>query len=152
MTWTYNPSQLGSTPLYQVRFLIGDTIEGQPQLQDEEINWTLTQQNSIWGAASMCAQSVASEYSRRADTVQMDLRTTYSQISKQYASMAAQYANKSAARGGGLPVVTSVSITDKNAEVSNPDRVPPQFQIGMDDNYLPLPDPGNMQLEGSGEP
>ena len=33
-----------------------------------------------------------------------------------------------------------ISLADKAAQVANTDRVTPQFSIGMEDNYIPLPE------------
>ena len=37
-----------------------------------------------------------------------------------------------------MPYVGGVSVTDKAAQVTDPDRVTPQFNIGMQDNLLPV--------------
>lgn len=43
MSWTYDPAKLQDSSLYQIRLLIGDTIEGDPLLQDEEIQFYINQ-------------------------------------------------------------------------------------------------------------
>ena len=55
MTTTYDPTQLATTTLYQVRFYLGDTDDTSWQLQDEEIDWALTERGNTWGATAMCA-------------------------------------------------------------------------------------------------
>ena len=45
---------------------------------------------------------------------------------------------------GALPgYAGGISIADKQQEELDTDRVPPQFNIGMDDNYYPIAPAGN---------
>jgi len=143
MTWTYVIASIETVPLYQVRFLIGDTLSADPQLQDEEVTYALTVRGSVWAAAATCCLSLSAQYSRKADTVQGDLHSTYSQRSKAYALRAAEYESKAVALGGALPYAGGISISDKNNVINDSDRVPPNFNIGMDDDYLPVSPVGN---------
>lgn len=143
MTWTYNLTQLATSSLMQVRYLIGDTVAAQPQVQDEEITFALSQRPSIYGAAAMVCRSLSSRLSREADTVDKDLRTTLSARATAYARRAAEYENKAISRGGALPYAGGISISDKVQNELNTDRVQPQFAIEMDDNYLPVAPVGN---------
>lgn len=144
MTWTYDPSQLSTSAFMQVRFMIGDTLTGDQQIQDEEIQFALTLDPSIWRVAATCCRSIAAQLSRQADSVQGELRTLYSSRSKAYATRAASYENTAVARGGGLPYAGGISIADKLQQEQNSDRVDPQFQIGMDDNLIPVGEVGNV--------
>lgn len=137
MTWTYDPAQLATSPTYQVRFLIGDTESDDPQLQDEEIAFSLTQFSSSYRAAAQCCRTISSNLSRKADTTTVELRTSYSQLAKNYAARAAEYDNLATTQNAGLPFAGGVSVSDKRAQEGNPDRVRPQFNIGMEDNWLP---------------
>lgn len=138
MAWTYNLGQLATTPLYQVRYLVGDTQSNDPQVQDEEITFALSQRSSIFGAAAMVCRSLASQLSRTADTVDKDLRTTLSQRATAYARRAADYEARAIARSGAMPYAGGLSIADKVLNEQNPDRVQPQFTTSMDDNYIPV--------------
>jgi hypothetical protein len=66
MTWSYSgiPS---STPLDQVRYLIGDTDVTDQQVRDEEIEWALTQFSNIYHVASLVLRSLQSRYARMVD-------------------------------------------------------------------------------------
>lgn len=68
MSCTYTVADLMTSTKDQVRFLIGDTNSNDQQLQDEEIDFTLTIRSSIWGAPAVCCESIASSASREADT------------------------------------------------------------------------------------
>lgn len=137
MSWTYDPAQLASSKMMQVRYLVGDTLASDQQVQDEEINFTLTQTSSAYGAAAIVCRSLASRFSRQADVVDKDLRTMLSSRAKAYSVRAVEYESKSTSRGS-LPYAGGISIANKIQNEQNPDRVQPQFNIGMEDNYLPV--------------
>jgi hypothetical protein len=144
VTWTYNPAMIQTTPLFQARFLIGDTIENDQQLADEEINFAMNVRSSIWGAAATCCFTLSAKLSRKADTVTGELHTLFSAQAKAYAARAAQYEDKSTIFGGGVPIVGGISVTEKVNQIENSDRVVPNFNLGMTDNFnQPLPPAGN---------
>jgi hypothetical protein len=149
VTWTYDTSQIGNSPMMQVRYLVGDTKSSDQQAQDEEINFALTQRPSIYGAAAIVCRSLASKLSREADTVDKDLRTTLSARAKAYSARAAEYDVAAAIRGGALPYAGGISVADKVLNEQDTDRVPPAFTVDMDDNYLPVAPVGN---EGTPQP
>lgn len=43
MSWSYDPTKLQDSPKDQIRLLIGDTVEGDQLLQDEEIQFYIEQ-------------------------------------------------------------------------------------------------------------
>lgn len=143
MTWTYDTGKLATSSLYQVRYLVGDTLSADTQVQDEEIAFALTQKASIYGAAAIVCRSLAAQLSRQADTVDRDLRTTLSAKATAYAKRAAQMETMAVTRSGATPYAGGISISDKVQQELNTDRVPPQFTIDMDDNYLPVAPVGN---------
>ena len=152
MTWSYSLSTLATTPKDQVRRLIGDVILQDQQIADEEINFALSSRSSIYGAAADACSYIAAQYSRKADVVSQSpgggaLKTNYSQQAKSYLAMAAKFENLSVARGGALPYAGGVSIADKQNNEADPDRVAPQFNIGMTDNFLPEGPVGNETLD-----
>lgn len=151
MSWTYDLTQLTSSAMMQVRFLIGDTIAADQQVQDQEITFVLTQRPSIYGAAAMVCRSLAARLSRQADVVDKDLRTALSSRAKAYSARALEYETKATIRGGGLPYAGGLSVADKIGNENNSDRVQPQFNIGMEDNYLPVPPVGNEGTPSSDE-
>jgi hypothetical protein len=142
VTWTYNPASIATSGLTQVRRLIGDVITTDQQIADEEINFALTQRSSIYGTAADCCRYIAAQYSRKADVIVQSpqggaLKTNYSQQAKSYLAMAAQFENISVSRGGALPYAGGISVTDKQNAEADTDRVAPQYNIGMEDNWLP---------------
>ena len=129
--------------MMQVRLLVGDTVSTDPQVQDEEITFLLKLRPSIWGAAAQVCRGLSARFSREADTVDKDLRTTLSAKARAYAMRAVDYETKAIARSGALPYAGGQSIADKVQNELNVDRVAPQFNIGMMDNYLPVAPVGN---------
>lgn len=150
MAWTYNPANLATSKPDQVRLLIGDTLSTDQQLQDSEIAWFITQRASVWGAAADACRSLSTQYARLSDTVTGELHTTYSQKSTAYAKRAGEYEAKANARGGAPPYAGGISVQDKISQELDPDRVQPQFQLGMDDNLLPIGPAGNENQQNSG--
>jgi hypothetical protein len=55
MSWTYDPSQMGSSPMMQVRYLVGDTLATDQQVQDEEINFAISQRPQFTVLRQLCA-------------------------------------------------------------------------------------------------
>ncbi len=153
MTWTYNVSTLLTNTTYQVRFLTGDTSANDPQLQDEEIVFTLNLRSSVWGAAAMCCGSIAANASRRADTSTGELRTHYSEVARAYFARSAMYETKSAEMGGALPFCGGITISGKALAEADLDRVPPNFNVGMTDNVnYPVAPAGNETSVGTDTP
>ncbi len=125
-----------------VRFLIGDTDSAAWQLSDEEIQAMLTLNapseigfDAILAAAA-CAEALAGKYARRADKSVGDLHITNSQISKNYLDMSARLRRQSSVNGA-APYAGAMTITDKDAQEMNPNRVAPFFKRGMNDNRTP---------------
>jgi|SRR5882672_427965 len=141
--WSYNPASIATSSLYQVRMLIGDVIQSEQQMMDEEIRWQITQYPSVWAAAAACARMIAAKYARMADTVQGDVRTMYSSRTRSYMAVAGSLDFQGKGRSGALAYAGGISNADKINQVEDTDRVSPQFNIGMDDNLLPVGPVGN---------
>lgn len=135
--WTYNPMLLASSSLYQVRFLIGDILQGDQQLTDAEINFTVTKFSNVTLAAAACCRHLATRYARAVDIVQGTLKTNYSNKSRQYFAMSQDMEQRGMATAiGGY--AGGISRDDVQTQQQNTDRVQPEFTIGMSDNFLPV--------------
>lgn len=140
--WTYQSTLLStSTAVINtmvVRRMIGDVLTGDQQLQDGEINYAIAQYSNLYLASAECARWIAAQFSRQVDLVQGELKTNYSQRAKSYKIMADDLQQRGMSRGAGsMPYAGGISVSDKQAQVEDTDRVTPQFNIGMDDNLLP---------------
>jgi len=149
MSWTYLPQQLATSSLMQIRRLIGDVLPGDPQLQDEEINWTATRFSTIYGAAAECCRDIAAQFARKVDTVQGELRTLYSQQTRRYMAMAVDLEQRGLR--GAMPYAGGISAADKNNVANDSDRVPPDFVRGEWDNLLPV-GPAGQQTNATSQP
>lgn len=138
MTWTYDIATLATNKVTQLRWLVGDILIKDPQMQDEELAFALSQRSSIYGAACDVCLALAAKLSREADSSQGPMRTAHSTRARAYAARAAQYEVMAFARSGGLPYSGGLSRADYEAIAADPDRIGPQFQIGMDENNLPV--------------
>jgi hypothetical protein len=117
--------------------MIGDTVCGEQQFQDEEINAAINSRGSLVGACADLCRALATKYSRSVDmAIVGGGRATYSQLSKQYLRQAISFEAKAATLATGY--VGGVSIADKLNNEMNIDRPDPQFSIGMHDNWLPV--------------
>lgn len=140
--WTYSGDPRSSDK-DAVRFLIGDTVSKDPLLQDAEILFALASSAGRYAAAATLCRSLAARMSREADVVDRDLRTALSTRARSFLRMAAEYENRSLFFGPGLPYAGGISIADKVLQEDNPDRVEPQYNLGMDDNLIPVAPAGN---------
>lgn len=84
MAWTYNVAELSTSEIFQIRFMIGDTIENDPLLQDEEINQLLTEKGDVRLAAVECCDRISINFARQADYTLGPYSIKASQRSKRY--------------------------------------------------------------------
>ena len=89
MAWTYDDTDLDTETedgrKNVVRFLVGDTNEDDQQVSDEEINFSLSETNNIYSAASYISKTIAALYARRVtQEVDRTLRVRYSDIQEHY--------------------------------------------------------------------
>ena len=94
MAWTYNVAELSTSQLFQVRFMIGDTIESDPLLQDEEINLIIAEQGNVRSAAVECCERISSAFARQTDYKLGPYSVNASDRSKRYEEFAKKLRNK----------------------------------------------------------
>jgi hypothetical protein len=136
MTWTYDAGQLGTSPLMQARYLVGDVTQGKQLVQDEEITFSLGRYSTIYGACAEVCRSIATKFGQQVDLVQGELKTNYSQISRRYGQMATDFEQRGFR--GIQPFSGGISVTSKNQITQDTDRVPPDFNKGQFDDLLPV--------------
>lgn len=138
--WTYDPTTLSDSNVYQVRRLIGDVIPDDQQLDDNEIALAITLwPGNIWMQASECCRWIAAQYSRKVDsTAPGALTTHFSSQASAYSRRADEYERKGMLRSPGAAQIYAggISVSDKQTQELDTDRVSPQFNIGMSDNLL----------------
>ena len=137
MTATYDPTDLVKTTdagrINVVRFLLGDTDVTSPELQNEEIAFTLTEvSNQVYQAASLSASAVASKYAGLAN-IEIDgiLSADYGELSSSFSVLAVRLkADGSRLDGaslgifvGGLPTPPARSYAFYRGQFQNPNEV-----------------------------
>lgn len=131
MGWSYsgNPGASGKDA---VRFLIQDTNTNKQLVQDEEIEWTLTQEANVYtAAASICSQLVikfggGGVKKKKIGELMIEFDPVF------YRGLAASLS----ARGMGhqIPYAGGISVADKNRQEQDPDWVAPKVYRGLADN------------------
>ena len=126
MTWTYDPSLLQTDQLTQLRLMIGDTDSNQKLVQDEELEYWLSSEESLVPAAISALEALAATYSSRADRTIGPLSIKWSQLSANFCSRAQglrvdRLALKAQPYAGGL------SRAEKQTDTQDTDRVEPFF-------------------------
>ncbi len=133
MTATYSPSDLATSTKDQVRFLLGDTDTADFQMQDEEIAWAYSTAGSTRGGAALCAEALAAKYSRLTSISADGVSQGLNQKAAQFRALAVAL-RKQEAIFRAMPTLGGVSISDMDSVLSNRDRVPDIFRIGLHDD------------------
>jgi hypothetical protein len=133
MAWSYGGVP-GESNVDAVRFHSGQLSSGDPYLvYDEEIEYLLSQEGDVYGAAACVAENLANRYSGKAKSKTVGETTiTYGEREKNYRDTARSLRSRSSLRGV-QPYAGGISASDKAAVAGNTDRVTPAFAVGMDD-------------------
>ena len=105
MTWTYNLSALATSQMMQVRTLIQDTIESDPQLQDEQIAFVLSQYPSTtmpYYAAAAACDMIAFFYAREVQNSLGPISESAQQRYEHYVALAQSLRVLAATQGKGI--------------------------------------------------
>jgi hypothetical protein len=124
-SWSYSGDPAFSSR-DAVRFYIGDTESSAQILMDAEIDQTLTIYPNAFLAAAQCARTIAGRYSRKISKRVGDLSISYSDLAKQFFTLADELAAQGNTMGV-VPYSGGTSIADMQTVVSNTDRPKPDF-------------------------
>lgn len=134
MAWTYNPDGTNTSDKDKVRFHVSDVDINNQLVQDEEIEYILSEQSNILLASSIVADSIAKRLAVRADLKVVDFEEdssrsaiAYAQLSKDLRSQAQKSTSVSFYAGG-------ISKADKKKNETNTDRVKPFFTRNQNEN------------------
>lgn len=135
MAWTYNPQELikdtaeGRKNI--VRLVVGDTDEGDPQVQDEEIAFALTSNNDkIYAAAFLVTSAIYSKYARLVN-VELDeaIREDYSDLLDNYKRLRDNLKDKARFENNSIRLIaTGITWTDFDIAHSDPERTRPGIE------------------------
>ncbi len=133
MAYTYNSSNVGSSDLATIRFLLQDTSSGDQQFDDNEIRYLDTLEGNVQKSAIRGALTLATKYAREVDKQVGNLRLAASDRAKMYRTLYQDLKRQSAIT---LPRVFAggISISDRDTVASDSDRVVPAFVLGQFDH------------------
>lgn len=136
MAWTYDPTDLDTTTasgrLNSVRLLVGDTNTLDQQVQDEEIVFSLAQNNnSIYLSASWTSRNIAALYARRVSTeLSGALKAEYSSLMSHYLMLADQLGYQGKTSGSSIGVLAGgTTVSGVKAVRENTNRIAPAFRM-----------------------
>lgn len=130
--WTYTQDPSLATR-DQVRLLVGDTDPSARLFTDAEVAWFLSEEPDVYAAAAAAARGLSARFATGVTKQVGDLKISFGERQKHYASLAIALDLRSGARSGTV-FAGGISRTDKDAEEAKTDREPPQFEKGMHDN------------------
>ena len=138
MAWSYSGDPSNSAK-DTVRFLIGDTDNRDPLLQDAEITYFLSQHNNApVNAAIRCCETIMAKFARLCDESVGQVHLSLSQKYKSFREMRDQLQQR-LATGDATPYAGGISVSDKETQTQNKDRVEPTFRKHMMEDYLIAP-------------
>ena len=136
MAWNYTGSTATPSSAGVVRLLAGQTSSQDDELLfDSEITWILTQFSNEYEAAALGCDILSAKYAANPDQEKVgQLGLTWGSRAEKYAKKATELrALRQRVTGAGV-YVGGISLSDKQIDQADTDRVPMSFQIGMDDN------------------
>lgn len=139
MAWTYSGDPATSVR-DKVRFLVGDTDTTSQEMTDAEVDAMIADAaNEPYAAAIACAYALASKYARKVDKSIGDLSISWGQVAKGYRDLVQQLRIQAAGAAGVLaPYAGGISVSDKEGDREDSDRVQPHFRTNLHDYEVPL--------------
>ncbi len=126
-SFTYSSTNIGSSGLATVRFLIGDTSSGDILSTDEEINAVLTNITSNnYLAGALVLENLAGRYSRQADTRNEGIDVKASQRAQAFRTQA--YTLRRQAQMGATIFAGGRSKQAKEDAKDDTDRIQSSFE------------------------
>jgi hypothetical protein len=132
--WSYDGFP-GDNLKDEVRFILGDTDSTDQLFSDEEIYYLLQYFPNPIASAAFAAEKLATQFARDASTKAVgDLKITLTEKGRSFGVQAArlwilskQYRGRPQCYAGGI------SKADRQNQINNTDRVPPDFYRHMND-------------------
>lgn len=132
MSWSYDLAL--SDPKDQVRLLLRDTNGDAPLMENEEIVFFLTTtNNSVFEAAALGCETLAAQFSSKADKQVGDLKISFASKQADYVALAELYSARAGSTGIEAVSIYSggMTYTDKSIDETDTDLVQPAFRIGQ---------------------
>lgn len=120
----------------KVRFLIADTVEDGYRVENEEIDFCLSESGSdSFFAAALCCDALSAQYSAKGRVSVGSLTVDHAQMSTDYSNRAKQLRDLAYNRPGtfGGPYVGGISQSDKDSNSDDPDWARTVVSVGFTD-------------------
>ena len=115
-----------------VRFLVGDTNEDRPLLDDREVLWAISQFPDQNLAAASLAEHLYGFFASKGDFKVGPINKSYSKVAQLFKEKAEQL--KAKALLSAVPSFPATKISTKQVLIDNIDLPKPSFQTGLMDN------------------
>lgn len=127
MSWSYDASL--PTEKDQVRFHIRDTDTADQLVQDEEINYLLTEHGSVYKAAAAACRNVALHFTRKVSLISKEsgIKDDMKEKADRYSEMADKF-DEQDGRSGLTVFAGGISAADKEARAADGDTTRPAFR------------------------
>ena len=86
MTWTYTGDPV-NVRLDEIRMLVGDVVEDDQIMSDEELQWFMDKVSTSYGCAHAVAQACVAKFARLMSNSIGDLRAEFSQKFEHYRTL-----------------------------------------------------------------
>lgn len=132
MTWTYTPTL--ATARDRVRFYCGDTVVTDQLVSDEEIAGALAMTfSSERSAAALCCENIGMRFASSANAITDDIgqKVEYGERAQFFQERARLLRSQLATAA--LPFAGGLTVTDKDAQETDDDRVLPSFAKNLQD-------------------
>lgn len=129
--FTYGNNPAANT-VDEVRFLVGDTNENRPLLDDREVEWAISEYPDPNLAAASLAEHLYGFFASKGDFKVGPINKSYSKVADLFKAKAEQLKAKACLSAG--PSFPATKISTKNALANNLDLANPSFAIGLVDN------------------
>lgn len=129
--WTYSGDPSNSD-LDAVRFLIGDTIETRPLVDDREILWAISEETNIFMSSALVCEHLASLYAREADCSMGGISSKLSAVAKAWTDRAKDLRDR--AYSSCEPFFGGLTLSGKEDLDERSDDVQPSFTMKQFDN------------------
>jgi len=131
MAFTYDSDLLSTSELYQIRLEIGDTNEYEFFLEDGEIQWVMNRESSFSARCSKCCDFIVAKLSKEVDYTAGAVSEKLSQLIDRYKNLKIELSTRGSES---YPWMRSISVSDKETNETDTDRVKPFFKRGIHDN------------------
>ncbi len=125
-TWSNNPAGSNRDLM---RMLLRDTSSSSMKFSDEELAWYVANSASVWYAAAEACDTYAGKLAESGSKTVGDLSITRAVGDYR---MTAQRFRARGARAA-IPYAGGITVSDKDTETGDSDRVASAFRIGMHD-------------------